>query len=376
MFAHIDIISTQFVAGMWIVAAILVLLALRALHGSYRRPTTRFTTLGVVALLAIGLASANTVNAHFAYLPTAGDVRAALAGDRQWIAADRLHNLPANRRDQAVRSGAIVRLPMPSDGANGFEHSIAIAYLPPQYFTDSTARFPVVYLLHGSPGRPADWFHAGGADGVGRQLAANGHPTILVAPQLSRSWTDDPECVDGAKEKVETHVFQIVIPTIDATFRTIAGRTSRVFAGMSAGGYCALNLGLRHRSEVATIVDLSGYTVPTHTGGVGKIFGTSTDTSLRSFANSPKLYAAVLTPTPATRVWLDTGNQDKTVVRQMSELAPVLRARGVDVRWRVRSGGHTYWVWTAALQEAVPWAISGKPGKAIHNPSRPGPRPR
>jgi enterochelin esterase-like enzyme len=116
--------------------------------------------------------------------------------------------------------------------------------------------------------------------------------------------------------------------------------------------------------------------MPTHTGGVGKIFGTSADTALRSFANSPRLYAAVLTPTPATRVWLDTGNQDKTVVRQMSELAPVLAARGVDVRWRVRSGGHTYWVWTAALQEAVPWAISGKAGTPVHNPSRPGPRLR
>ncbi|MDP9093482.1 MAG: alpha/beta hydrolase-fold protein [Actinomycetota bacterium] len=375
MFAHIDIISTQFVAGMWVVAAIAVMLALRILSRSHRQRTMRFAGLCLVALAAIGLALADTVNAHYAYLPTAGDVRAALAGDRQWIAADRLHNLPGNRRAQALRSGAIVRLPMPADRTNGFEHSIALAYLPPQYFADATARFPVVYLLHGSPGRPADWFHAGGADGVGRQLAATGHPTILVAPQLSRSWTDDPECVDGAKERVETHVFDVVIPTVDATFRTIAARTSRVFAGMSAGGYCALNLGLRHRSEVATIVDLSGYTVPTHTGGVAKIFGTN-DTALRSFANSPKLYAAVLTPTPATRVWLDTGNQDKTVVRQMSELAPVLTSRGVDVRWRVRSGGHTYWVWTAALQEAVPWAISGEPGRPIHNPSRPGPHLR
>jgi enterochelin esterase-like enzyme len=373
MFNHIDIISTQFVAGLWIVAAISVLLAVRALGRSHRRRMLRFTALAVVALTTIGLASADTVNAHYAYLPTAGDVRAALAGDRQWIDVNSLGALSDDRLEQAVRSGAIVRLRMPSDHADGFDRSIAIAYLPPQYFTDAQARFPVVYLLHGSPGRPADWFHAGGADGVGRQLAAHGHPTILVAPQLSQSWTDDPECVDGIHEKVETHVFRVVIPTVDATFRTIADRTSRVFAGMSAGGYCALNLGLRHRNEVATIVDLSGYTVPTHTGGLGKLFGTAAETAVRSVANSPKLYAGSLPQNPVTRVWLDAGTEDKTVVREMSDLAPVLTSRGVDVRWRVRSGGHTYWVWTAALQEALPWAIYGAPGTALHNPSRPGP---
>ena len=32
-----------------------------------------------------------------------------------------------------------------------------LIYLPPQYFQQPTVKFPVIELLHGSPGRPADW---------------------------------------------------------------------------------------------------------------------------------------------------------------------------------------------------------------------------
>ncbi len=81
----------------------------------------------------------------------------------------------------------------------------------------------------------------------GQTVAAAGRAVRhLVAPQLSRYWTDDPECVDGAHEKVETHLFHDVIPTSTRPFAPRADRQGRIFAGMSAGGYCALNLGLRH----------------------------------------------------------------------------------------------------------------------------------
>ena len=376
VFDHVDIISTQFVAGMWVFAALSVLLAARALRRSYRARFVRSVASALCALSVIGLASADTVNAHFAFLPTAGDVRSALTGDREWIDSQRLSDLTIVQQRRAVRAGAVLRMTMPADAANGFAHSTAIAYLPPQYFADPAARFPVVYLFHGSPGRPADWFHGGGAATVGRELALRGYPTILVAPQLSHDWTDDPECVDGAKEKVESHVLDTVIPTIDATFRTRADRDSRVFAGMSAGGYCALNLGLRNRGAVATIVDMSGFTEPTHAGGVTKVFGATPRGRAAAAANSPRSYAGQLPAGPGTRVWLDTGSDDKTVMREMSKLAPVLMSRGLDVQWRVRSGGHTFWVWTAALQEALPWAVCGHPGKPSHNPSRMGPEPR
>jgi enterochelin esterase-like enzyme len=112
---------------------------------------------------------------------------------------------------------------------------------------------------------------------------------------MSRSWTDDPECVDGVHEKVETHLIDDVIPTVDRSLRTIPARTGRIFAGMSAGGFCALNL--------------------------------------------------------------DSGTGDRTVLREMTGIAPLLRAAGCTVELHRRPGAHTYRVWRPALSQALSWAL-------------------
>jgi enterochelin esterase-like enzyme len=124
---------------------------------------------------------------------------------------------------------------------------------------------------------------------------------------------------------------------------------------------------------VATIIDMSGYDEPTYTGGLAHLFGRSADSATRISQNTPRNYAPYLTRNPPTRVWLDAGSSDKTVMREMSHLAPVLTSRGIAVQWRVRKGGHTYWVWTAALQESLPWALCGHPGKPAHDRSHSGP---
>jgi enterochelin esterase-like enzyme len=142
---------------------------------------------------------------------------------------------------------------------------------------------------------------------------------------------------------------------------------------MSAGGYCALNLGLRHRDAVATIIDMSGDTVPTHTSGAVSLFGAhNPDVAADVLANSPAHYATTISPQPPTRIWLDSGSADTDIVHEMSALNRTLVGRGIDVVWQVRPGGHTYWVWTAAMREALPWALGLPPNpNSIH--SRPGP---
>ena len=313
-----------------------------------------------------------SVNAYFAYLPTAGDAVQSVTGDRQWIPISDLDHLTTRRAAQAAKEGLVIRLPIPADPAHGFPATTSVVYLPAQYFTEPDRRLPVVYLFHGSPGQPSDWFHAGDAATEGRTVAQLGRPAIIVAPRMSLSWTDDPECVDGAKEKVESHLLDDIIPTVDSHLRSEDDRDGRVFAGMSAGGYCALNLGLRNRAIVSTIIDLSGDTGPTHTAGAISLFGrTNPDAGRELVANSPDHYVATLTPNPPMRVWLDSGSADTDIVGQMSQLSRVLGPRVSQLVWRVRPGGHTYWVWTAAMKEALPWALGIPAGVVSH--SRPGP---
>ena len=306
---------------------------------------------GGIALLLSILFAADCVNSYYSYLPNVSDVVDAITQDPPQR-LDAVLSIPYAR---APAGGRLASLTVPEDGS-GLGQTQAWVWLPPQYFTQPARRFPVVYLFHGSPGDPKDWFHAGRAQHSGSELADAGRPVIEVAPQMSRNWLDDSECVNGVHEKVESHLLDDVIPTVDRSLRTIVDRTGRIFAGMSAGGYCALNLGLRNRNIVATILDLSGYTSPTHAGGLRALFGP--DVAIDARPNDPAAYADALTAGPPMWVWLDSGKGDHNVLTQMKQLTPILNQDHMHVVESVRPGGHTYSTWRPALAQSLRWALT------------------
>jgi len=222
-----------------------------------------------------------------------------------------------------------------------------------------------VYLIHGTPGSAEDWFRAAHAASVGRELDRAGTPTVLVAAAMSKGWTDDSECVDGRSEQVESHLLNIVLPTVEQHFRVRTDRGGRVLAGNSAGGYCALNLGLRNRAVFATIDDLSGYTRPTFDGGMAKLFGTTLSPAALAAEvrdNTPAAYVPSLPSGPPMRIWLDSGRSDTLVLREETAMASELRTRSdVTLMFVTQPGGHTYAVWRSALRTSLVWALAGLP---------------
>lgn len=355
MIGNISVVSWQFVVGL----ALTALLSWGVWRFCHRRRyrSIAYVVLAVAVLLS-SASAATAVNRHFSYLPRFRDVVSVVDGERNWTDYTDIIHLPPAQAASRYPDGVVVHFPV-ADRGSGFGSTRALVYLPPQYFTQPHRRFPVVYLFHGSPGVPGDWFRGGEAAPVGQRLASLGYPLILVSPRMSTGWLDDPECVDGVKEKVETHFVRDVVPAVDSTLRTVPVREARAVAGMSAGGYCALNLGLRHRELVSTIVDMSGYTEPTHADGLAPIFGTGPAADDLVRANSPAEYAPTLSATPATRIWMDCGTGDRQVLGEMRDLAPTLRARGISVRLTTRPGGHTFHVWRPALADSMKWAAPG-----------------
>jgi enterochelin esterase-like enzyme len=346
---NITVVSMPFLVGLAVVtlAAWLTPMCVRSIR---RRRGLAWSLAGLACVLTLTCV-ADGFNSYYSYLPNVSDVVDAVAErppphlTAVVTAATKVKAAPA--------PGRLVTLTIPA--GDGMPTSQAWVWLPPQYFQPDQPRLPVLYLFHGSPGMPKDWFHAGRAAEVGLDLARSNRPVIEVAPRMSRDWLDDPECVNGRTEQVENHLLHAIIPTVDRSLRTIASRNGRIFAGMSAGGYCALNLGLRHRDLVATILDLSGFTVPTHSGGMRALFGPH---GLAQVApNSPATYAGTLRSGPPMRIWLDSGSDDKTVVREMTAIAPTLRADHLTVVQKTRRGGHTYSVWRPALKQAALWAV-------------------
>lgn len=116
------------------------------------------------------------------------------------------------------------------------------AFLPPEYATEPTRRFPVLYWLHGSGngtlGIPtlAGLFASAMAEG---RIA----PMIVVFPNgmASSMWCDSK---DGTVP-MESVVIDELLPEVDAVFRTIARRGGRIVDGFSMGGQGAARLGFR-----------------------------------------------------------------------------------------------------------------------------------
>ncbi|HSP39097.1 MAG TPA: alpha/beta hydrolase-fold protein [Frankiaceae bacterium] len=315
--------------------------------------------VAVIAVLLSVSTAADVVNAHYGYLPRFADV----VGKASWPTANVSELTPApGTTASAHPRGAVVSLPLP-DATSGFGRHSALVYLPPQYFSDPERRFPVVYLLHGSPGIPVDWFRSDRAADVGLAAAKADRPVILVAPRMSRRWSDDSECVDSPQERVETYFTADVVPGVDHALRTVPTRAARTLAGNSAGGYCALNLGLRHRQQFGTIIDMSGYTRPTYNKGMQGLFGPRPDLAQVVEANTPSSYAPSLSPEPSVRIWFDVGRADRVPRGEISAIVPVLLDRGQLVWLHLRPGGHVHQVWRPALRQSVLWAV-GAPAEA------------
>jgi S-formylglutathione hydrolase FrmB len=138
------------------------------------------------------------------------------------------------------------------------------AYLPPGYAT-STARYPVVYFLHGLPASPTAYR---GLASWTRALEATGRPAIMIAPQGARDGDDDPEYLDwGPGRRWETALSLELPRYVDTHFRTIPGRRGRALVGLSAGGYGAVLLGLHHLDAFSVLEAWSGYFHPTNRRG-------------------------------------------------------------------------------------------------------------
>ena len=351
------VISANFLAGLVIVS--LAAWGVALWRGRRRRWVSA-TGFGALAMVLSLLTVADFVNAHYAFLPRVADV----LGVRTWPSA-RLTEVstPLARPEAAHPRGAVVSVRLPGV-ESGFGAPTAMVYFPPQYFTEPSRRFPVVYLLHGSPGAPVDWFRAARASDAGYAVAHAGHPVILVAPRASHNWTDDSECVDRPKEHVATYVVKDVVREIDARFRTIPTRSARAVAGNSAGGYCALNLGLRNRGLFSAVIDLSGFDRPTHDGGLRGLFGDLPNLARVAAANTPLAYIPKLSPSPQVRLWLDCGRSDKTARLDTLNISQELVDRGFHVVLRIRPGGHDYGVWRPALAEGLSWAAAGLNGSA------------
>lgn len=132
-------------------------------------------------------------------------------------------------------------------------------YTPAEYDKNTTKRYPVLYLQHGSGEDENGWPTQGKANLILDNLIAAGKaaPMIIVM--------DNGYAVKAAQSAPSRGAFPFedvligeIIPMIDASFRTLTDRDHRAMAGLSMGANQTITITMNNLDKFSYIAGFSG----------------------------------------------------------------------------------------------------------------------
>jgi S-formylglutathione hydrolase FrmB len=217
-------------------------------------------------------------------------------------------------------------------------------YLPADYAW-SGLRYPVIYFLHGLPATTTSYT---ALRYVERALDQADREAILVLPQGARAGEADPEYVDhGTADDWETAIATELPRVVDARFRTIADRSGRAVVGISAGGYGAMHLALKHLGTYSVVESWSGYFHPTNPAGTAAIsLGSATRDALAD------VHSQLVAAKPRLRsepmfIGFYVGRADTRFRAENEQLDREFTAARIPHLFRLYPGGHAQQLWSA-----------------------------
>ena len=240
--------------------------------------------------------------------------------------------------------GTVQQIKVTSAALGGRSQSVYV-YLPPGYNDHPSRRYPVLYLLHGFPGRPLAFLLTVRMGVVEDELVARhrAQPLILVMPFGSTGTFNDKEWADGigSGEGWGTFVWRDVVHAIDARYRTIASMRARGIGGLSEGGYGAVNIALQHPREFSLVESWSGYerAAQNHSIFGRQLEGLTVNTPLERIRGS----AGTLRRSH-TYFWFYSGTDDPLRLQNRA-FAAELGAAHIPHTYLELRGGHNWALW-------------------------------
>lgn len=306
------------------------------------------TGAAVAFVLAVGV-GAVAVNDYYGYYTSWGQLADDFGGGNATFASQ-----VTDRGASHLGQGAIESV-MLRGAASGIDRQ-GLVYLPPQYFQAQYAhtRFPVVELIHGTPGSPSQY-------PIQLQLAALSHhlladrlagPMIYVMPDISDGHRFE-ECVDAPGAKDDTYVTTDVRNDVLAHFRAATDPAEWGIAGFSSGGYCAANLALRHPASFGAAGLMDAYYRPQD----GPAAAALHRDHAAEMANDPLALAAALTArsAPVPAFWISAGTGVAEDIGGARAFIKALHGIEQVTFDREPGAGHNFYAWRASLPPLLAW---------------------
>ena len=141
-------------------------------------------------------------------------------------------------------------------------------YTPPDYDKNTSVRYPVLYLQHGSGEDETGWAVQGKANLILDNLIAEKKalPMIIVIDNgyaskpspAQQPGAAAPQRGAGGSSAFEEVMIKEIIPMIDATYRTVSDREHRAMAGLSMGANQTIQITMNNLDKFSHIGGFSG----------------------------------------------------------------------------------------------------------------------
>lgn len=203
-------------------------------------------------------------------------------------------------------------------------------YLPKCYFFDESARYPVLYLLHGQTYTADQWIDLGAVEQATALMDAGEIPPFLIVmPFNHRSLRSADDDEFGAV------LVEELIPYIDETYRTLDTRKYRALGGLSRGGAWTIRYGL-------TRWDLFG-ALGVHSPAI-------------FYRDDSKLqqWLAEIPADEMPQIYLDIGDRDTGLANAL-RFEDLLTQMSIVHEWHLYTGWHDGEYWQAHVEEYLRW---------------------
>jgi enterochelin esterase family protein len=215
-------------------------------------------------------------------------------------------------------------------------------YTPPGYDKDPSAKFPTLYLFHGSGDNDGCWTVLGRAHWILDNLIAQGKakPMVIVmtdghASAPNQSLSPATAGTINRNQVFQKDLLEEVIPFVEANYRVKADRTNRAIIGLSMGGGQSLSIGLNRLDLFAWV------------GGMSSSMRDA-EATVPGFLGDPAGANAKL-----SILWIACGRDDGLVTAARS-FSILLKDKGIKHDFIESDGGHSWPVWRKYLAQFAP----------------------
>lgn len=252
---------------------------------------------------------------------------------------------------QDVPHGTVTYEYYPS--AEGTTGSLVV-YTPPGYEKNPTKKYPVFYLISGTTDTEETFFKVGRANLILDNLIAQGKatPMIIVMPNGNVAATiaeqkglpkpADPQGRESAdavsrSKQFEDDLIKNIIPYVEKNYRVVPNGENRAIGGFSRGGGQTLRTAFGNMDKFAWVCCYSAYLTPQE---IESSYKYVVDTPEKTNKNYKLL-------------WVSVGNED-FLYKQTVEYMDYLKAKNVNFKSLVTTGGHTWMNVKTFLAETAP----------------------